>query len=222
MIERLQDVLFCPTVPHTGTTFLIEFLRSDPAIVDFKSLRGFERMHGEVEPGLNLVHTHFEEEFLDLITVLASRWPIIVSLRDPLLSVLSAYNRNVRDHTYLVEQFVRLVEMIDKGLTRYTPIYVPVDLMEKLPLRRRVQQFVDTLAPLDYLNQEHCLAWARRWPRIESQGPYSSKSYYNNRQRKRISRLIPKEWDALVAARPVLQPFLEAQGYKDLLWWSDR
>ncbi len=213
---KFQDVLFCPTVPHTGTGFLIDFLRHDPAVQGFTTLRDAIRSHGEIAPGLKLVHSHFDEDLLGLIKEFAEQWPTVISLRDPLLAVLTGYNRDCGDYTHLVEHFVRLVEM----MSGREPVYLPLDLMGRLPLRERVQQFVTALAPLENLDRSHRLERAYQWPSVDSRGEYSLKALYSKRKRKMIQRAVPREWNALVAARPVLQPFLEARGYEKLLWWG--
>jgi len=216
------SVLFCPTVPHTGTTFLIEFLKADPAIKAFNSLQWLIRWHGELTPGLNLIHAHFNENLLDLIEAYASHWPTIISLRDPLLSILTGYSRSPEgDYTYLVDHFVHLVEIVDLGATDYTPIYLPLDLMEYLPVEERVQQFVEILTPLGYLDQKHCTTWAEKWAYAGSRGEYSLKASYLLRRVDQIKPFIPNEWAALVKAKPILRPFLEARGYKNLLWWNN-
>ena len=213
-------VLFCPTVPHTGTTFLLEFLKDDPAIKDYVTLQWLIRWHGERTPGLNLIHTHFKKNLHAHIATYASRWPTIVPLRDPLLAVLTSYHRNKEgNYVYQVDQFINLVKIIDQGPTAYTPIYVPFDLMDNLPDGARIHLFLASLSPLKFLSQEHCITWATRWPRIESWGDYPYKSLYYQGRVEEIKPLIPNEWDALINARPILKPFLEARGYKDLLWW---
>jgi len=199
---------------------LIEFLRDDPAIKNFYSLRWLVRWHGEQTPGLNLVHTHFDGDLLVFIMEYISNWPTVVSLRDPLLSILSAFNRDPKgDYTYLVDQFVRQAKLIDSGLTRYAPIYFPIDLIERVSFEERVQQFTEIFAPLGYLDKNRYLTWADRWPYINSQRHNPYRILYRHSLGEEIKQLIPNEWNALVSARPILQPFLEAQGYTDLLWW---
>lgn len=219
------SILFCPTVPHTGTTFIIRFFKGDPAIKSFQSLSFLKRFHGDwFVPGLNLVHAHFDEDLFDLIIQFKKKWPIVVSLRDPLLSVLTKHYRGTKIESP-VGCFVKLVEMIDLTKTAYKPIYLPVDLMTQLPVEKRIKRFVGALEPLKFLDKAHCLYWAREWPYVASKGDsrrsYYLKDLYHNHEAKAIKKIVPEEWAALEKARPLLQPFLEARGYRDLLWWAD-
>ena len=201
-----EKILLCVSVPYTGTTLLIEILRDNPSIVTFNSLHWIQRtIQSTGKPGVNLIHAHFTEDQLRSIKEIAKISPIIVPLRDPLLAILS--NRERETNFNIVECFLLLVET----LSNHKPIYVPVDFLEDLSKQERTSQFIKLVAPLnlDYLV---CSTWAEKWPRLNEQEYYAAQAHYYLKLKKKIKNLIPEEWEALIAARPVLKPFLQKQG----------
>ena len=90
----LMHCILIPTVPKTGTNFLMEFFRSFAGhvvaleAVCKNSMRFQHNTPGLVPDRTNLVWGHITEERIDFIKVLAQWWKPIVPLRDPLASSL--------------------------------------------------------------------------------------------------------------------------------------
>ncbi len=211
------DILFCPSVPYTGTTFLLEFLRNNPSIKDFASMSWIIRSDREFKEGTTLVHAHLTNNLIPLIIEYARSWPIVVPLRDPLLAILSNNNRNYYNTSLsIVDCFIKLVVV----LKSHNPIYVPIDLLDELPAWKRGSELIRIFYPLGFISPSHCTKLAVEWPRMNAQESYLLRQYYYDDDGAAIKGIIPKEWDKLIAARSFLQPFLENRGYKNLLWWE--
>ena len=101
-----MQVCLLASVPHTGTNYLFEFFRRHcefEHVVQLSELAktvSFRRHwsndthvdRGVIE-GRNLVWSHFHDKEKALLFALATAWPAVVPVRDPLLSLCSKHNR---------------------------------------------------------------------------------------------------------------------------------
>ena len=220
------------TVQHTGTWFLIEFLRGTEAFrheVDLAALiknRHFLTLPNNGPTGChpyrpNLVHGHINETATDCIRMLCAWWRPLVPLRDPLLSLITGRNRSpAQDFSYLVERWTRLVDVVDP----FTPHYITLDLLRAPQERHKALEEVlgaTQMAITEAMSRQHNL-WAASWPQYQynSRGTYPLKVAYANRDLKYIEEKgkMRAELRALRAVEDIMRPFLVKRGYRELLW----
>src|SRR3990167_3529199 len=228
-------ILFLPTVQHTGTWFLIEFLRAHPEVKHFVELQALRKNHSFIEDpvsgqkGLvpnqvNLIQGHFQLEFMHLILSFAAACPTVIPLRDPLASVLTAVNRkrtqgNV-DYSYIVDRWVLMTTTVWLNRDFYKPLFVPLDLVERAGVEVKFELLGAVLGHMGLGYTKHAVRWADEWPYHNSRGEYPLKDLYLTRDATAIAHEVPGEWEALRRAQYILRPMLEQMGYRDLLWWD--
>lgn len=156
-------------------------------------------------------------------------FPTAVTLRDPLLSLLSREGRKADDRQeYLVDGFVSLAE------TKKKVFHVPVDLYASKLCEARVKLLTDLfnflgITPLDkdYINIT-ALEWRVRG---NTQADHSVsanakkraahlKNLYRVGDIKEIIKIMPRCYEYLKSKELILRPMLEEAGYTNLLWWS--
>jgi hypothetical protein len=220
------------TIQHTGTWFTVDFLRSHPDVDGFVEIdvlpammvgRGTGR---DVFPAMSIGkrHTVFKSHFPaqmsgDVLLTIASL-RTIVPLRDPLLSVMTRNHRHpeiVRNDLIDVwESSARVLSPIERDLPIY---YAAVDLADSEAARRDLLSGVCRHAELAC--EPHARQWAARWPLdINSTGHYPMKDAYRQRDVKFLKRALGREWFKLKEIEQTVRPWLEAKGYKDLMWWD--
>ncbi|KKL17902.1 hypothetical protein LCGC14_2480900 [marine sediment metagenome] len=145
-----MKVIVLATVPHTGTWFMVEFLRTHPAVSNFVEIQVLQKAgnlpagperKGLVSDGVNLVQGHFGPlPHQKLLLAFAALCPLIIPLRDPLLGLIGAKNRDRSGQSdsdgfgqLLIEAWLELARQIDAERDFYQPFYVPLDLLY-LPL----------------------------------------------------------------------------------------
>jgi hypothetical protein len=226
-----MHVILLPTVPHTGTHFMVEFFKQFQIVqntVELVQLRKNEYKFAGNPYGFaglypdrtNLVYGHVYERELPTLLSLARWWKPIVPLRDPLAGLVTRQNRHPdQTHTHIVNAWLRLVEVVDE----LEPEYVPLDLLIKPEDRRDAMIRVVEKAKLGCgAWHTQALTWASQWPQNKhnSKGNYPLKEAYRAGDIEALEGVLGHELTQLRLAEPVLRPFLEKQGYKDLLWWS--
>ncbi len=222
------------TVQHTGTWFMMEFLRGTESFkheVDLAALiknRQFLTLPNNGPIGahpsrINLVYGHINEPAEGYIRTICAWWRPIVPLRDPLLGIITGKNRNpAQDCSYIVERWLRLEWLVDP----FAPHYIPLDLL-RTP-EERGEALADVLeatqvSMTDAMSRQLNL-WANTWPQYQynSRGTYPLKVAYYNRDMKYIEKHgnMANELMTLRGAESVLRPLLFKQGYRDLMWWT--
>ena len=252
-----MKVIVLATVPHTGTWFMVEFLRTHPAVSNFVEIQVLQKagnlpadsklgQKGLVSEGVNLVQGHFGPlPHQKLLLAFAALCPLIIPLRDPLLGLIGARNRNQlgieSDLRRITEAWLELAGQIDTERGFYQPIYVPLDLLYLPPdlLTDRVNRkrlFMDHCTDflvrcLDHCGLEHqkdqegishAEKWAAEWPydKYNSRGMYPLKEAYLAHDKEKIRGAMPEAYYSLEQAEDALRPMLEREGYRELMWWS--
>jgi len=229
-------IAFIASAPHTGTWFLIEFLRSLPEVSNFVELPVLRKsktcVRREVSPGawemglvgqgINLVHSHFQEEDMALIRMMGLSNPTIIPIRDPLASILTRHNRYPKQrHTHMIGHWERMAGSFIKFKDEFQATFVPVDLGANDSAVREASLGAAYSAIVDHgdFRWEPIRAFMERDPWPNSRGDYDLKRAYQDRDRDFLRNQIPMEWVELLRIKPTIQPFLESMGYDDLLWW---
>ncbi len=218
-------VCLLASVPHAGTNWLLEFLQRQPIIrhtVQLNALaktvsyrrRGISRdAHDEaLDPDCcNLVWGHFRTKEKALLFGLATAWPAVVPVRDPLLVFCSHRNRGLADEGY--EQiFVawRLFAAFDD----WQPSYVTVDRPDALGLSLAAEKLKLPVTSDDIRNQMNR-------PAVNAQGTYPLREQYEAGDWKAVRKGVgPGVYDRLRYMEDLLRPILEKLGYHDLMWWT--
>jgi len=197
----------------TGTRFLLAFFESNPEIPEHVGLAEMLK-HGP-KPGLNLVHAHYGHAQLPVIKAMAVGAYTVVSLRDPLLSVIKGKRNN--KHFDMPQRMRNYLDMVELCET-FDPHVLPVDLLAEASVEDRLTAL--TTVSGGYVSSEVCQAWAEEWPAHNSAGDYILKRmYYKGDIDSMVKEFKDSEWQALIEHKFILRPFLERYGYRDLLWW---
>ena len=255
-----MKIILLATVPHTGTWFMVEFFRSHPAVSNFIEVQVLQKApnlmadadsgrKGLISGDVNLVQGHFGYPAHEkLLLAFAAMNPLVIPLRDPLLSLITAVNRDRSKEPNPLpsptKAWLRFVEKVDAERDFYQPFYVPLDLMgdkkykisgPKHPeilwragprLTKLMQvQSVAGLHDIDKINRpsfKNAEKWAEEWPhdRHNSRGMYPLKEAYLAGDTKKIRDAMPKAYYFLEQAEDALRPMLEREGYRELMWWT--
>jgi hypothetical protein len=213
------------SVPHTGTNWLLAFWRNHPTITHLveltalaktASLRRRSLSADHFDSGLrpescNLVWGHFHEKEKALLFGLATAWPAVVPVRDPLLSLCSRRARQPsEDDLGRMFEAWRLWVAFDD----WEPAYVPVDLPNHNALVAAAMLFATPMVPSQIEAQE------TREP-LNSQGAYPLRNAYDAGDREVVRvGLGPAVYTRLRNMEGELRPILERVGYRDLMWWT--
>jgi hypothetical protein len=230
-----MDVIFLPTVRHSGTWFLQKMFQ----IGGFKVVN-LDRMlfGGECIPpnAKAVIHTHIDVN-IPIIKAMHARapksahqlalhhyqhlneimiesfsatLPTLSPMRDPLLSIITRHARHPEQapHTYLATSW------------RYVPesaFYVPVDL--PFTVDERIGMVRSALAHCGVKPWPGVDKYARNWKPVNAvPGAVEARAAYDRRDVGFFEKHFPQEMAALRSARNVRELF-EEQGYEDLLWW---
>jgi hypothetical protein len=231
-----MEVIFLPTVRHSGTWFLQKLFQTG----GFKVVN-LDRMlcGGEHIPpnGKAIIHTHIDVNLKVIRAMHASHpkpahhlainfygnlnaamiesfnavLPTLVPMRDPLLSIITRHTRHPEQapHTYLATSW------------RYIPddnvFFVPVDL--PFSPARRENVILNALNHCGVVPWPGVETYAREWKPVNSVfKPNEARAAYARRDKGWFEENFPEEWAALRSSSAVRSLF-EEQGYEDLLWW---
>lgn len=224
------------SVQHTGTWFLIHFLKRHVmtrAVVLFEDLYPGDDTSREPLPLDRqapdrdvIVHMHVNRQ--DDVDGLPRRYEalqraigrrehrILVPLRDPLRSVITREAREPgQSHSYLVLGF----EWLARIRWEVPVFHVPIDLP---PDRRDRRELLEGV--LDHCglpSQPYVERVAKEWrPENSAAGQDELKKMYRQRNFASLAASFPAEWALLREKEPVLKPFLRQFGYGDLMWWG--
>ena len=243
-------IIVLATVPHTGTWFMVEFLRTHPEVTNFVEIQVLQKAgnlpadskagrRGLVSDRVNLVQGHFGPlPHQKLLLAFAALCPLIIPLRDPLLALITAHHRG-QDVLQAGKIWRELATQIDAERDFYQPLYVPLDLLPigkfKLPgdfqlsamrLEKLVQAlYVANLSDTDsseWASFKHAQKWAEEWlhDKYNSRGMYPLKEAYLAGDKKKIRDAMPEAYYFLEQSEDALRPMLEREGYRELMWWS--
>ena len=129
----MKDIIFVPTIQHTGTWFLLKFLNKF-----VPHIRQVEQMNSsflKIE-WPTILHTHFPFNFwgapvgerdktlsIEAITLLSNIFKTVIPIRDPLAAILTRECRHPNlDHFYIVDNFIALAQMEESTNIKFFPI----------------------------------------------------------------------------------------------------
>lgn len=133
---------------------------------------------------------------------------VVVPVRDPLLSLISRQERHPDlDHTYIVKGFT--------GLGKLRATFIPVDLN-----RDRKELLTGVLNEAGLGWAKYADDWVTSWPRKNSRKDYPLMDLYKKGDLGAIRKQIPMSLALLQSKESEIRPFLESQGYENLMWWT--
>ena len=218
-----MHIVCLATVPYTGTHFLKAFLEEFNQLRLTIDLNDLAARPYILEPARQqLVWGHISQKTLECINGLSRHWKIIISIRDPLASMISLKQRDQKYSANLILETWKTT--ITEGPRNVK--FVPLDTggEKSLDGRKAILKSVVKAAGLFWSpNAEAvCDAWAEKWPsgKHNSQGVYPAKIKYYEEDVPFLTKFLGPDWNLLLESEYWIRPFLEEQGYKDLLWWS--
>ena len=235
----MDRVIFIPTVQHTGTWFIIDFLRKHSKVNDevffWRDVRINLKTPPLKEGILDIMHVHIAgdrnqswmPEPVDLkgkchlpmiMDAFIDAWGAVIPLRDPLRAVITRQARHPGlDHTHMVSGYLYLAELWNRWANI---IFIPIDT--DIPLMERKILLIDALSLYNLETESYVKEYTFNWkaPDYNISSPTRLKVDYQVGNVEEMQKAIPKEWKALKDNEEVLRPFLEAMGYKDLMWFS--
>jgi len=230
-----RGVVFVPTVPHTGTQFLLRFLRQIlPEIHQCLAIvtRGPDSSDGQPVGGLPasaILHTHLPEIdpgtgrrvgiHADAVTFLCRTLRSVTTVRDPVAAILTRAHRMPDTDLRIVVDGYRQLATI----ARYQTVYcLPVDIhRERLEVRyARILALVDHCRLTPFVHDSALRMTAEKWEPENTTGEENPfRPAYDARDWGRILELFGGEYHPaltyLSACLPTLLPFLHSVGYRD-------
>lgn len=227
-------MIFLPTVRHSGTWFLQrlfqmggykvvnldrmlfggEFIPPNRKAVIHThidvNLPVVKALHARApKPAHQLAINYYERLNDGMIEAFAKWLPVVMPMRDPLLSIITRHARHPEQapHTYLVESWQDVPP---------EAFFVPVDRAFSAPERMAILRAM----------LKHCKvkpwpgidAYARAWKPVNSMpGAPDARVAYKRKDAGWFEDHFPEEWEMLKEAAYVRRLF-EKQGYEDLLW----
>lgn len=233
-------MIFVWSVQHTGTWSTIDWLERHEQFESLIERKAFQNVMAgcgflvdlgareldETVSSSAIYHDHCAEslsEAFGLQLMLAYALPCVVPLRDPLASLLTGYNRlSQASNGTTPEQHIEQWRSMAEGcrlLAKHNrePTFIAWDVMECEGGRRAL--LASAAERLGCRDDEVEADFAAQWTISNSSGSYSTKIAYERGDAEWLSRSLPGIWLLLKEAVPQLRPFLEAQGYRDLMWW---
>lgn len=216
----MSSVVFMPTVPSSGTTFLKHFFQGPDTQVRRLSmvLEGRVNLHGAKKH--TIVHTHFMYHIDNMEDIWGFDYPTVIPMRDPLASLLtfSAYDPISQKKSFRIEnrmdEFFYALQLQE----RCPVIYVPVDI------ERTEQERYENLKNASYgiVDETKMGIWAKEWPVHNSKPNKGPKTWYAERDLPRIKShlMVDGRWQQLKQNENKVRPYLERLGYTDLMWYE--
>lgn len=243
----MANWIFVPSIPSTGTWFVVHMLANHPAINGWTMLQELVAIAGGAEGTAQKCHTGVPGDLIEpslsegtnviqrhvalvdcswaklsdeMIGMLASL-PCLIPLRDPLLSLITQYQKAPqRDHSADVIVWRPFVEVLLKIERVANLSFLPLDVLDTH--ESRLIHLMAVFNTLQIPNDDFAADWADQWPTTyNSRGDYVMKQKYYARDIGYLSRTLGDAWTELQRGEEILRPFLERHGYKKLLWWSD-
>ena len=138
--------------------------------------------------------------------------PSLAPLRDPLICMIRAWHREPKlyPHNFIMDSWIHVAKRgSDLGMNYWC--IDPFDLEGFLSAVRNIGLSTpdEWVSELNINKKEN-----------DTPGESDLRVYYANRDADAIEKKLPIPWRRLKEEEPVLRPFLEKYGFKDLLWWS--
>ncbi len=218
----MSNIITIVSTPHTGIHSVIElFMNKGYHEVSLdKFANGVIKLD---ETKTNLVRGHIYEKNIQTIKNLNEISQIIVPIRDPLLSLISAYARqkpqNISGSSKLGGVSMNAIaeghiSTLNKGMERQLASWGlwSNEIFKMNPFHAPLDLGVDHLKYGD--------VWFKDIGIHNTKGGYPLKQAYYSRDLSYIESKLNDNLDALISMGDVLRSPLEKLGYKDLLWWS--
>lgn len=240
----LNDIVFVPSIQHTGTWFTIRFLQNFyPTAVEADKVW----KNQSLPEGRCVLHSHFpivrqpeiqidmdwwsrrqmtlKDHFLDLRTIelLASMFKTVIPVRDPLAAILTRETREPHlRHFYIVDGFVDLAQRFwGHPNIFFLPVDLPWDVKKRVGVLVKLLKHLEIpVKPQKDLLHEFAEAWM---PQNKTPGNRLKKLYRSGDIGKIHQLLGPKvaELKYLSNMAAIIHPFLVDLGYTkgDIALW---
>ena len=226
-----KNYILLTTIEHTGTMFTINILEKAGYSLfhhkDLESLNNLQHLASNT-----VLHTHIPpvhnksyvddpkytpfKNIIDKIYLPLTQYGkcrMVISIRDPLASLITRAKRYPHfSRSFLVDSFLSLV----KESGEFHPFFLFIDLFKDERERMHMLSDLESFLESSIQNKKTI---AREWQPINTRGLYRLKEAYFQRDVDYIQNALP-EWNYLVKHRKTLQPFFEAFGYRNLLWFN--
>lgn len=204
------------SIEHTGTFFVLRLLKQHQ---DTSELVLARHLPAPACERRRILHAHIDDDYspyerVDDLKAVPQGNPTVVPVRDPVKTLLTMAKRGWEGPHIVrrMQDYKRLAEF--EGV-----YYVPVDT--ERTEAERYTLLHDCLLFCNLTVQTYAKEMAKHWPKENS-------SYMSSPEEEAYLRgdpfplraKHPCALGALLDARDVLVPFLEARGYKDLSWWT--
>lgn len=138
--------------------------------------------------------------------------PTLSPLRDPLIGMIRAWHRESMryPHDNIMDNYIHIAK---RGNT------LGVNFWRMEPVDK--QGFFNAVKAVGFSLPQEWVDSVDFETRVNNTpGECSLREDYNNGDIKAIAKKLPIPWRRLQENEPVLRPFYEKYGFKDLLWWS--
>lgn len=233
----MNKYIFLATIQSTGTWWAINALKNHPEIggaSHVQTLMNFQNGwvlrdgwtgnphndHLAPEGKTTLIYSHYggtpanfarwkpqnNYEFMMLVT------PTLAPLRDPLICMIRAWHREppLYPYDFLMDGWIHVAKRADTLGVKYWRME-PFDQEGFL----KAVSDIGLSCPPDWV--------ASLTPNVRinnTPGELGLHRNYENGNIAAIEKKLPVPWRRLKENEPVLRPFLEKRGFKNLLWWS--
>lgn len=233
---KLSDIIFVPTVQHTGTWFVLNFLkRFIPTIRESTVI--FKNNRPITEP--MIIYTHFpimhktnfqfdmdfpfEHEIKEnkksmpvkAISMITNLFRTVIPLRDPFAAILTREARHPElRHFFIVDAFKKVAEMF---ASHENVKFFPIDLAADEERRRSL--LIDTLVHCGIDPNPHhdiICSTAKEWKPENSTPSNRFRAMYQNKDIYGIKTQLGAKWaeiEYLKNSASIILPLLEAVGY---------
>ena len=213
------------SIQHTGTWFIIDFLRQHSQINKFIEFKDIVLLNGSVSENKNtLLHSHIAVSNAGIhrndrckhippiiLNVFMNTFKTIISLRDPMLSLITRLNRHPElNHEYIINAFNYVA-------TLKNVFFIPIDT----GVETRYTSLKQLLSYLGLPEENYVKEYAEKWEAVNSTiDIYNLKEYYADGDFYNIFKKLPMECKLLIKSKNILKPFFKSWGYKNLLWFD--
>jgi len=242
----MSRLIYFESFPHTGSWFLINFIMSHPEVGGFLpayqlplALMGVDNPrkvlggpndkppiteHMGTEHSVTLVHSHCQGADSCAWTFLNLHHGVLVSLRDPLM-ILVSWKQSVPNFNQgqVARYWRRYCAWYPHLGNLCDVIYFPIDWLAGESVDTRSWYLIQVLDCFDLETHTNIIhETASSWERVGGTGEgyrAEAQKAYDDRDVEFFERTIPEGFKVLRESEDLMRPFLE-QWYKDLLWWS--
>lgn len=243
----MQDkVIYVCSVQHTGTWFVIEFLKRHSKIrnelFQWKDMRVCETFP-KLEPNIwDIMHIHLGtcwhhqtdmseyDDALDMkcqmpmiADMFISTMPTIMPVRDPLRAIITRQIRHPeKTHNYIVNGYIYMAQVWERMETMAPVTFLTVDLHIARSRGERIKALNEILHMLGLEEEPYVTEYASRWeaPKFNITPDADLKEWCKAGEKELVEEALPVEWAYLKSKEKHIRPFLESLGYENLLWYS--